>query len=189
MTDQRLRLVRQCLRIGAVQFGRFEVRGQPGAFAPLSINLRLLPSYADLLRDLAAEIAPLTSIAGLTHLLTMPATTPLGVLTCALSAHTLVYPLDGQIEGAYDFSVPTLLLTDVLTDGMAERALIKQAQRDGLDIEAILAVVDFGRQIEGLPTQRKAWIGIEALLDACQQAGRLTTGMRAAVDAWLAAER
>lgn len=189
MSDQRLGLVKRCLHIGAVQFGRFEVRGQPGMFAPLAINLRLLPSYADLLRDLAAELAPLASVAGLTHLLTMPATTPLGVLTCAQSGQTLVYPIEGQIEGAYDFSVPTVLLTDVLTDGEAERALIKQARRDGLDIEAILAVVDFGRPIEGLPTQRRAWIGIDALLDACQQAGRLTVGMRATAEAWLAAQR
>jgi hypothetical protein len=173
------------LHVGAVQFGRFEVPHTPATFAPLSINLRLLPSYASILRALAFDLEPLLTMAGITHLLTMPAATALGVLVSDLSALTLVYPLEGHIEGAYDFNVPTVLLTDVLTDGSAELALIRQARRDGLDIEAIVAVVDFGRAIPSLPPVRRQWITIHELLDMSLAAERLTPPMLAAIRTWL----
>lgn len=174
------------LRIGAVQYGQFEIRGKMGIFAPLSINLRLVPSYVSVMAALAAEIAPLVTVAGTTHLLTMPAVTPLGVLASQLAERVLVYPLDGKIEGAYDFNEPTVLLTDVLTDGAAELAMIKEARREGLDVEALVAVIDFGKPITGLTIARRAWLGIEDVLTASQAAGKLTATMRGTVDRWLA---
>jgi orotate phosphoribosyltransferase len=174
------------LRIGAVQYGQFEVRGKQGTFAPISINLRLLPSYLAVMTSLAEQIAPLATVEGTTHLLTMPSVTPLGVVVSQQSDRVLVYPLDGQIEGAYDFNEPTVLLTDVLTDGAAELAMIKQARREGLDVTALVAIIDFGRPLAGLNVARHAWMRIEEVLVTSQSVGKLTTSMRNTVERWLA---
>jgi len=175
----------ELLRIGAVQYGQFEVRGKAGEFAPFSINLRLLPSYFAVMAGLADELAPLLKVTGTTHLLTMPSVTPLGVLASQAADRMLVYPLDGQIEGTYDFNEPTVLLTDVLTDGVSELAMIKQSRRDGLDIKALVAVIDIGWPIPSLTVERRAWMRFDDLLNTSQAVGKLTVTMRSTIDRWL----
>src|SRR5205823_1781643 len=135
---------------------------------PISIHLRLLPSYPSTLRALAQEIAPMVQIDGLTHLLPMPSAVPVGVAVSLAADLPLVYPAAGNpqtIEGAYDFNVPTILLTDVLTDGAAESALIKQARPLGLDVKAVVAIlsIDIGlSSLDGLPIY--VWRGLRKLL-------------------------
>src|SRR5258707_15714471 len=97
-------VVRSLVQIGVVQFGQFEQ--QPAVFAPLAINLRILPSYPTILKALAEEIVPLVHIDGLTHVLTMPAAVPIGVAVGLVATMPLVYPAAGpppQIARAYDF--------------------------------------------------------------------------------------
>ncbi|MCC7451219.1 MAG: hypothetical protein IT324_27660 [Anaerolineae bacterium] len=161
-------LVASLAHIGAIQFGQFE--RQPGVFEPLALNLRLLPSYPAILRRLAAELAPLATITGLTHLLTTPAAVPLGVALSLATDMPMVYPAAGDshtIEGAYDYYVPTVLLTDVLADGTAERALIKRVQGMGLEVKAVVAALDLGidgRTVGDVPVI--AWQRIPDLLPA-----------------------
>ncbi len=175
-------LVDSLVHIGAIQFGRFE--SQPGVFDPVALNLRLLPSYPAILRALAEEIAPLVQIAGLTHLLTTPAAVPLGVAVSLATDMPMVYPAAGNphtIEGAYDYDVPTVLLTDVLTDSVAERALIGRVKGMGLEVRAVVAVLDLGissRGVGSLPLT--AWRHIPDLLP-----GITTPLMQAAVQEWL----
>jgi orotate phosphoribosyltransferase len=166
------------LRIGAIQFGRFETH--PGIFQPLKINLRLLPSYPDVLALLADALAPLIRFDGLTHLLTMPAAVPIGVAVSLKTGVPLVYPPadDPQfIEGAFDYNVPTLLLTDVLHGGSAEHAMMAHARKQGLEVGAVVAVFDLGHTLPGLV---KALWGMDTIL-ALAQAPHLRT----AVQAWL----
>src|SRR5258708_37404073 len=129
MTD----VIQSFIRVGAIQFGHFESRETPGTFAPVAINLRYIPSYPSILKALAAEIAPLVQIDGLTHLLTMPAAVPLGTAISLALDIPLVYPAETRvIEGAYDANVPTVLLTDLITDGEAELAMAKRVKSVGL---------------------------------------------------------
>jgi uridine monophosphate synthetase len=168
------------LRIGAIQFGRFEAR--PGIFQPLRINLRLLPSYPDVLGMLADALVPLVRVDGLTHLLAMPAAVPLGVAVSLKTGIPLVYPPadDPQfIEGAFDYNVPTVLLTDVLNGGSAESAMIARARKQGLDVGAVVAVFDLGHRLSGMV---KSLRGVEAVLALSQAQSPY---MLAAVQAWL----
>jgi orotate phosphoribosyltransferase len=137
-------LVRDLVRIGAIQFGQFESKDRSGEFAPVAIRLGLLPSYPSILRALAQELVPLAQIDRMTHLLAAPSAIPLGVAVSLAGDMPLVYPTSGNpdgIEGAYDYSVPTVLLIDVLTDGSAERALIKRVRSVGLEVRAVVAVI------------------------------------------------
>lgn len=178
-------LMDSLLRVGAIQYGRFEQKGLPGEFTPLVLHLDLLPSYPALLTALAKAITPLTQIEGVTHLLAMPSVISLGTLVGVFGGLPLVYPLHGEIAGAYDFNVPTVLLTDALSDGAAESTLLRQAKREGLDVHAVIAVFDFERQIEGLNIERRSWRTISQLLHESEQAGKLNATMRATVQRWL----
>src|SRR5258706_11882239 len=100
--DAQIDLVEWIRRIGAIQFGNFEQRNQPGIFAPVTINLQLVPSYPDILRQLAQELAPLVHLPGITHLLASPSVVPLATAVSLASGLPLVYPSNGDprtIEG------------------------------------------------------------------------------------------
>ncbi len=182
MADMIADVTGELLRIGAIQFGQFEMA--PGQFAPISVNLRFVPSYPSILAALAQTLAPLVKIEGLTHLLPMPAAVPLGAAISMVADLPLVYPDDsGTIEGAYDFNVPTILLTDTYQDGAAEQAMIKRAKPLGLDVYAVVTVIDFGKHTatpDGLPLI--AWRRLRDLLPGIPA---LSSSMRQAADVWL----
>lgn len=139
-------LLAQIIEIGALQFGQFET--QPGNFAPFTLFLELIPSYPKVLRHLSELLTPLVQFDGISHLLPMPACVPLGTAVSLATELPLVYPsgtVPQHIEGAYDYHVPTLLLTDIFIDGAAEGSLIQQARRDGLHVESLVAVFALGR--------------------------------------------
>ncbi len=179
-------VIQSFIRIGAIQFGHFESRETPGTFAPVAINLRYIPSYPSILKALAAEIAPLVQIDGLTHLLTMPSAVPLGTAISLSLDMPLVYPVASEphvIEGAYDANVPTVLLTDLLTDGEAELAMAKRVKGMGLIVKVVVAVLDLGQmrsKVGDLPLV--TWRHFNDLLP---QIPDLTPSMRAAIEKWL----
>jgi orotate phosphoribosyltransferase len=176
------------VEIGAIQFGQFAQPGAPGHFAPVAFNLRYLPSYPHILSSLAAALAPLVRTMPTTHLLAMPAALPLATALSLQAALPLVYaaPDDADaIEGAYDYNVPTALLTDVLDDGAAERVMIGRARRHGLEVAALLSVIDLGTA-RGLPCPTFIWRSADDLLTEISAPSEVMR--RAALD-WLAARR
>ncbi len=181
-------LIRSLTHIGTIQFGRFETRS--GVFAPGVFHFSLLPSYPAILQALAEELAPLVHIDGLTHLLTTPAATPIGVAVSLAARIPLVYPAPGNIqviEGAYDFNVPTVLLTDVFGGGEPERAassLITRVRPLGLDVKALVTVLDIGAS--GASSGDLPLVVWHSLRDILPEIPNLTPSMRAAVVDWLA---
>lgn len=183
-------LIERLAHIGIVQFGQFATAN--GSFAPFRLDWRLLPSYPLLLADLSTELLPLVKQAGMSHLLPMPAVLPLGTALSLRAETPLVFvsPDDPEhIEGAYDYNVPTLLLTDNLTDGAAESALIRRVRRHGLHVEAVLAVLDW--QIGALLPEGVtlcAWQRLQAFM-AAAAAVNGTSAIHTAAQAWIAEQR
>lgn len=178
-------IIKSLADIGAIQFGQFETPDQSGTFAPIAINLRLLPSYPSLLRALATDLVPVVKIEGLTRLLVMPSAVPIGTAVSLATELPLLYPSGGNpgvIEGAYDFNVPTVLLTDVLTDGIAESTMIQRVKGLGLDVEVVVAVLDMGFELEASTFKFTAWRDVRAVLG---ELTTLTPSMQAAVLDWL----
>ncbi|MCE7946230.1 MAG: hypothetical protein DYG88_02250 [Chloroflexi bacterium CFX4] len=180
-------LIAHLAHIGVVQFGQFAT--PKGSFVPFRLDWRLLPSYPPLLAALTAELLPLAKQASMSHLLPMPAALPLGTALSLQAEMPLVFvaPDDPEhVEGAYDYNVPTLLLTDNLTDGAAESALIRRVRRHGLHVEAVLAVLDW--QIGALLPEGVtlcAWQPLEAFITA-SAAVNGTPAIHAAAQAWIA---
>lgn len=179
-------IAQELLRIGVVRFGHFEDSGKA---RPIALDLGLLPSYPATLRRIAGALAPLVEVESLTHLLTTPAATPIGV---ALGLHTglpVIYPAPGDpasLEGAYDYDVPTILLTDVLADGAAETRLIAHARKQGLDVEALVAVIDLGwcAEVAGARRILKP-IALLHAPDLLSLSETISPSMRAALANWL----
>jgi orotate phosphoribosyltransferase len=173
-------VTRELLRIGAIQFGQFET--QPGSFAPVSVKLKLIPSYPWVLAVLAKDLDPLVRFEGLTHLLPMPGIVPIGTAVSLAAALPLVYPDEtGTIEGAYDFNVPTILLTGIYSDGGAEQAMIKKARPLGLDVKAIVTIIDLGIVPQhDLPL--RSW---RKLRDLLTEIPSLSPALRITTENWL----
>jgi len=173
----------QFIHIGVIQFGQFAVVDRPGVFAPIAFNLGLLASYPSILRAAAVAIAPLTQIDGLTHLLATSTVIPLGTAISQVTGLPLLYPsaLDPDfIEGAYDYDVPTVLLTGVLTDGFAERALIRRTKSAGLDVKAIVTVFDLYNNVDVDGVALLRWRSIRNILPAIT-----TPSLRETVERWV----
>jgi orotate phosphoribosyltransferase len=179
---------------GLIQFGRFF---QPdGSVWPLALHLRWLPSYPALLRDVAAALEPLLDGLDADRVLTTVDATPIGVALCLRADVPLVYPYGEvrdttaafAIEGAYDVGHPTLLLSDVLIDAAQANSITALARRVGLNIHAVIAVIDLGfgarEELTAFGYEVRAALTLAEMLPVLAEAGRLPPVMRATVDKW-----
>jgi orotate phosphoribosyltransferase len=178
-----------------IQFGRFVQPDSSGAIWPVALNLRWLPSYPDLLRDVAAALDPLLEGIEADRILTTVDAIPLGVALSLFSGKPMVYPYGDvrdytaafAIEGAYDVGHPTLLLSDVLIDARQAQTITGLAQRVGLDVHAVLAVIDLGLGARGELTHAgynvRCLLNLRDMLPELESAGLLPSAMRAVVEA------
>lgn len=184
-------------RMGLIQFGRFI---QPdGAIWPVAVHLRWLPSYPALLNRVAGELAPLLTGIEVDRLLTTQAAIPVGTALSLRAGLPMVYPFGAardhtdafMIEGAYDVGHPTVLLSDVLIDSEQANTIAHLAQRVGLEIGTVLAVLDLGRGARAALVESgyevRCLLSLRDVLPQLQVVGLLRPPMRAAVEAWQAA--
>ncbi len=180
---------------GLIQFGRFF---QPDRSAwPVALNLRWLPSYPALLREVAAALEPLLDGIGADRILTTADATPIGVALSLRTDRPLVYPYGEvreytaafAIEGAYDVGHPTLLLSDVLIDAAQAATITGLARRVGLEVQTVLAVIDLGLGARGQLESAGYHVGcaltLAEMLPVLETAGLLTPAMRSAVEQWI----
>jgi hypothetical protein len=172
-------LADQLYRVGAVQFGQFARDAQ---FAPLAFEPGLLASFPPLLTSLAEALAPLAQQAGATHLLAMPSAVPLATAVTLITGHALIYPVGKELAGAYDFNEPTVLLTDLLTDGRAETQMAAFAAPLGLDVKFIVCAFTLKpvERVGALPVL--CWRSAEQLV---AELTGLTPTMRDTAQRWL----
>jgi orotate phosphoribosyltransferase len=183
-------LLADYLRLGFLQFGRFE--DDKGKFHPLTFQLRLLPSYPAVHQATAKALLPLLG-SGYDRLLATRETVGLGALLSVLSGLPLVYPYGESksytqafvIEGAYDLGHPTILLTYVLN---AEAN--QTAQGVGLNVRKVVGLFSLGQKVQG--ALRAQGLDVAVLFDLPQVLAGLTDlpqALRQTVLAWLAAEQ
>jgi orotate phosphoribosyltransferase len=141
-------LCRQLVETGLLQFGRF---WRDGEIMPFRLSLDYLPAYPELMQDIAdASSAIVARIAGVERLVASPEALPFGMALSLQTGISLVYSR-GRSEdaafdlvGAYNIGHKALLLVNVWENGAEVSALIASAQRVGLEIGTLLALVDIG---------------------------------------------
>lgn len=186
-------------REGLIQFGRFV--HDDGAIWPVAVRLLWLPSYPALLRQTANALRSLLDQVTVERLLTTWDAIPLGTALSLASDVPLTYPHGDvrdytaayAIEGAYDVGHPTVLLSDVLIDGAQAQQITTLARRVGLDVHAVLAVLDLGlgarEQLSAMGYAVHSVLTLDEMLPVLADNGYLPPQMRATVAQWLAENR
>lgn len=135
-------LIHRLLEAGLLQPGIFEEKADIG----WHWRLDMLPSYPDVLAELASGITPMLQGMPIDRLVCTQAALPLGVLVSSQTHLPLVYSR-GQGEapvydlvGAYDIGHPTCLLVYQSGDTQIER-IIGAGQSVGLNIVSVMALV------------------------------------------------
>jgi len=187
-------LARSLAEAGLIGFGRFEQAG--GGWWPVAIRLGWLPSYPALLRAVARSLVPLLDGLAIDRVLAAPGALPIAVALSLETGIPAVYAAPGAdapayaIEGAYDVGHPTALLSDVLLDAGQADAIITLAGRVGLDVHALIAVLDLGlgarEALEARGWTVRPALTLAAALPVLETAGYLPPVMRASVAEWIA---
>ncbi len=176
------------LEAGLIQFGAFAIGEH---MAPYQLHLELLPSYPDILAQVAAEVA--ARLGPVDHLLCTADAVPIGVALGLCVTLPLVYsrgsdqPAVSDLVGAYDIGHQAALIVTSLTDTTRTRRLIDGARRVGLDTRQIIAVVDTGVALDG--TSYSALLTLSSLVDDLATRGLLPEGQAVAVHDWMANRR
>jgi len=167
---------------GLLQFGRFDG-------VPFRHNLHMLPSYPQILHDLTEATAQLMDFSGYDHLLCPLDSLPFAM---SLSQHLtipLVYsqgseqPPARDLVGAYDVGHPAVLVVDAWRNAASLHNLIADAGRVGLNVGAVVAMLD--QSVEAAPVPVQALLHLQAVTDVLVERGTLPGGQSIAVKKWL----
>ncbi len=202
MTTQHSTLITNLHAIGCVKFGQFKLKS--GLMSPIYIDLRLLVTHPDVLRQAAQAMAALASNLGLAfdRLAAIPyAGLPIGVAVALEANRPLIYPRKEakdygtakQIEGEYYAGETALMVDDLITKGTAKFEALAPLTDAGLIVKDILVLIDReqgGREeLAARDVALHAVFTLSQMMDVLVDAGKLAPAQRDDVHAWIRANR
>lgn len=173
------------LKTGLLQLGSFH---DDGHYSPYRLRLDMATSYPQIMRTLVEQTPPL--VQRVTHLLSAPDCIPFSSLLSQKLGLPLVYSRGSDaaavsdLVGAYDVGHPTCLVINTLEEGT--RQLIAKAAQGGLDIVALLVLVDTGAH-DDLGIETLAIVHLRNVIAELNDAGLIPAGQAQAVLTHLAA--
>lgn len=182
------KFIEMLLENGLVQFGRFERDGQ---FAPILLNLELLPSYPETLRYIV-EQAALKIDGDIERLVCTADSLALGIGISLQTQIPLVYSRGkGELPvhdlvGAYDVGHPAVLVMNFMQDTADVDHFVAQALKVGLHINHVFAVLvnenlysnDAGYRVSSL-------LPLLELIQNLVQQGHVSQGQANRVREWM----
>jgi uridine monophosphate synthetase len=190
-------LILDLARIGAVRLGQFTLRS--GKTSPIYIDLRLLASHPDVLRNVATAYVGLLEglvfdrIAGIPY-----AALPIGTAVALETGRPLIYPRKETksygtrraIEGVYKAGERAVVLDDLITTGGSKIEAIAPLEEAGLVVEDVVVLIDResgGREeLERQGYRLHAVFTLRQILDVLAAHGEISEEQREHVLAWLA---
>jgi uridine monophosphate synthetase len=186
--------------IRCVRFGDFTLRS--GQRSPIYIDLRLLVSHPNVLRDVARSYAQLLRPLAFDRLAAIPyAALPIGTAVSLELGCPLIYPrkeVKGHgtrqaVEGAFQQGERVVVLDDLITTGASKLEAIAPLEELGLQVKDIIVLIDReqgGREdLEKRGYRLHAVFGLGEMLDVLAQNDRISTAQRDEVKAFLAESR
>ena len=191
--------------IGCVKFGQFKLKS--GLISPIYIDLRLLVSHPDVLRQVAQAMAALirekpedTPEIQFDRLAAIPyAGLPIGVAVALETGFPLIYPRKEAkdygtaklIEGAFKPGETALLVDDLITKGTSKIESLKPLTDAGLVVKDVLVLIDREQggsaELAGYGVKLHAVYTLSEILNDLVAGGRLTLAQQDEVLAWIKA--
>ncbi|MEJ2733936.1 MAG: orotidine-5'-phosphate decarboxylase [Anaerolineae bacterium] len=201
--DVRAALTLALADIGAIQFGTFTLAS--GKTSPVYIDLRLLASHPEALRQVAYAYADLIRRdvgipppPSVLRLAAIPyAALPIGTAVALEMGLPLIYPRKEikahgtvrAVEGAFQPGERALVLDDLITTGGSKLAAIGPLEAAGLVVRDVVVLIDReqggGDELAEAGYRLHAVLRLSEMLDLLVEAGRISASQRDQVVAFL----
>jgi uridine monophosphate synthetase len=201
--DVRAALTLALADIGAIQFGTFTLAS--GKTSPVYIDLRLLASHPEALRQVAYACADLIRRdvgipppPSVLRLAAIPyAALPIGTAVALETGLPLIYPRKEvkahgtarAVEGAFQPGERALVLDDLITTGGSKFAAIGPLEAAGLLVRDVVVLIDReqggGEELAEAGYRLHAVLRLSEMLDLLLEAGRISASQRDQVVAFL----
>lgn len=190
-------LVLTLFDIKAVRFGRFELHS--GKISPIYIDLRLLASYPDALRQAAATYRQILQDQPFDLLAATPlAGLPIGTAISLDMNMPLIYPRQTaksygtgkQIEGHWNVGQTAIVIDDLITTGDSLLKGIAFLKAAGIQVQSAVVLID--REQGGKKTLHEqgytlhSAMTLSQMLAILESKDRITSRQRAQIVQWLA---
>ncbi len=190
--DQLVSLVLTLHDIGAVRIGRFELHS--GRMSPIYIDLRLLASFPNALREAAAAYRHRLKTLTFDRIAATPlAGLPIGTAICLDMNLPLIYPrktvkgygTGKQIEGQWEIGQTVVVVDDLITSGDSLLKGITFLKAAGLRVNEAVVLIDReqgGREaLEEQGYRLHSLMTIGQLLAIMESRERITSHQRARI--------
>jgi uridine monophosphate synthetase len=188
--DPRTALTFALADIGAIKFGDFTLAS--GKKSPIYVDLRLLASHPDVLRQVALAYADLLRreilsrrSSTIDRLAAIPyAALPIGTAVSLETGLPLIYPRKEakdygtarQIEGEFQPGDRAVILDDLITTGGSKLKAIAPLEAAGLEVQDVVVLID--REQGGGQELAEAGYHLHAVLGLRQMLNMLVEGKR-----------
>lgn len=192
MTAENDALAAALYDIGAVRLGKFKLHS--GRKSPIYIDLRLLVSYPEVLRQVAASYEPVLAHLQFDLLAAYPyAALPIGVAISLASGRPLIYPRKTAkeygtgklVEGSWEVGQKAVIIEDLITSGDSILQAVSAVKAAGLVVTDAVVLIDRqegGRQeLADLGYRLHAVMTLTWLLGSLERQERISAGRRANV--------
>jgi uridine monophosphate synthetase len=143
------KIIDQLISVGAVKFGEFTLKS--GIISPIYIDLRIIVSFPDLLRNIAGVLVESTKELDYQIIAGVPYTgIPIATAVSLLNNMPMIYNrkekktygTGKQIEGLWKRGDKILVIDDLITNGESKLEVFDLFQQSGLVVHDAVVLID-----------------------------------------------
>lgn len=143
------KIIDELIEIGAIKFGEFKLKS--GIISPIYIDLRIIVSYPQLLKNIAHALMSLAEPVVYDAIAGIPYTAlPIATAYSLESGKSMIYARKEkkeygtaqQIEGIWKKGDTVLIIDDLITDGASKSETFEVFESAGLIVKDIIVLID-----------------------------------------------